>query len=598
MRCLERDPRARPAAAFQIAAALPGGDPLAAAIAAGETPSPELVAASGMREGVRPAIALLIVAIVVIGTIASMAMNPRTMLTLRVPLNKPPEVLIERATEFIKKAGFTAPAADRAYGFDYDFDVYKHLSDADPAGNRSTQLGAVNPLIFWYRQSHRPLEHLMPLQGEFGFVTPTDPPMQFSEDIVVWLDTQGRLRGFEAIPPQEESPGDLPKPANWTALLSAAEFDPSLFKQAEPRRTPLYYADSRIAWDGSLPDSPQIPIRVEAAAYHGRPVNFEVIAPWTQAERTVAEALTTNMKIVYGALVFALATLIVGGLFFARANLRAGRGDRRGAIHLAAFFIITHLIGWALTEHHVPTFWEVYLFMVALGFALSMSTLVWILYIALEPYIRRRMPHVLVSWTRVLSGQSRDPLVGRDVLIGCAAAVVLNCLRQVSTFLPPLFGHPEPLPGLFASLNAVDHPLSLLVSGMPQWSIGDAIGGLFLVFLFRSLIRISWLAGAVLVLFVSIPAALASPIVFRIAFPIALATAGMEFFVITRFGLLTTLVTLYINNIFLSFPMTFRTSAWYASRGLEGLFVVFVFTAYGFWISKGSRSLIPATIED
>src|SRR5262249_33504509 len=39
-RCLEPDPRMRPATALAIAAALPGGDPLAAALARGETPAP------------------------------------------------------------------------------------------------------------------------------------------------------------------------------------------------------------------------------------------------------------------------------------------------------------------------------------------------------------------------------------------------------------------------------------------------------------------------------------------------------------------------------------------------------------------------------
>src|SRR5687768_17960836 len=45
-RCLEKDPAKRPASALQVAAALPGGDPIAAALAAGETPSPEMVAAA------------------------------------------------------------------------------------------------------------------------------------------------------------------------------------------------------------------------------------------------------------------------------------------------------------------------------------------------------------------------------------------------------------------------------------------------------------------------------------------------------------------------------------------------------------------------
>ena len=46
LQCLEKDPRSRPRTVLQIAAALPGGDPLAATIAAGETPSPEMVAAA------------------------------------------------------------------------------------------------------------------------------------------------------------------------------------------------------------------------------------------------------------------------------------------------------------------------------------------------------------------------------------------------------------------------------------------------------------------------------------------------------------------------------------------------------------------------
>src|SRR2546430_4340613 len=54
LRCLETEPGARPATVLAVAAALPGGDPLAAALAAGETPSPQLVAASGETAGLRP----------------------------------------------------------------------------------------------------------------------------------------------------------------------------------------------------------------------------------------------------------------------------------------------------------------------------------------------------------------------------------------------------------------------------------------------------------------------------------------------------------------------------------------------------------------
>ena len=47
LRCLEPDPERRPGSALEVAAALPGSDPLAAALEAGDTPSPEMVAAAG-----------------------------------------------------------------------------------------------------------------------------------------------------------------------------------------------------------------------------------------------------------------------------------------------------------------------------------------------------------------------------------------------------------------------------------------------------------------------------------------------------------------------------------------------------------------------
>src|SRR5258708_7598551 len=56
-RCIEKDPSLRPSSALQVAAALPVGDPIAAALAAGETPSPEMVPAAPTEGALKPAIA-------------------------------------------------------------------------------------------------------------------------------------------------------------------------------------------------------------------------------------------------------------------------------------------------------------------------------------------------------------------------------------------------------------------------------------------------------------------------------------------------------------------------------------------------------------
>src|SRR6266403_1602479 len=93
LRCLELEPEKRPSSALQVAAALPGGDPLAAALAAGETPSPEMVAASGEKTGLRPAIAVACLAAVILGVILYVALGIRENgLALIHPENSP-EVL-------------------------------------------------------------------------------------------------------------------------------------------------------------------------------------------------------------------------------------------------------------------------------------------------------------------------------------------------------------------------------------------------------------------------------------------------------------------------------------------------------------------------
>src|SRR6185503_11627072 len=69
LHCLERDPELRPPSAYAVLGALPGGDPLAAALAAGETPSPELVANAGDRGTASP----LVVAACVVAGLAGIA---------------------------------------------------------------------------------------------------------------------------------------------------------------------------------------------------------------------------------------------------------------------------------------------------------------------------------------------------------------------------------------------------------------------------------------------------------------------------------------------------------------------------------------------
>ena len=67
LRCLEPDPARRPRSASELGASFLGTDPLAKAMAAGETPSPEVVAQAGGSGVLSPAVASLCLAAILVG---------------------------------------------------------------------------------------------------------------------------------------------------------------------------------------------------------------------------------------------------------------------------------------------------------------------------------------------------------------------------------------------------------------------------------------------------------------------------------------------------------------------------------------------------
>ena len=155
LRCLSRDPETRPGSALAVAAALPGGDPLAAALAAGETPSPEVVAAAGHTTAIAPAVGLSLLAAVILGVVALAAMNDRTALLAQIPLERPLDALEDRAREMVERFGYTARPADTARGvlFYNDYIRYVQATDRSPARWDRLASGDFPAIRFWYRTS-------------------------------------------------------------------------------------------------------------------------------------------------------------------------------------------------------------------------------------------------------------------------------------------------------------------------------------------------------------------------------------------------------------------------------------------------------------
>lgn len=422
-----------------------------------------------------------------------------------------------------------------------------------------------------------------------GSVWTNDPPLEASGMTLVRLNPRGRLTQLIVVPPQVEKSGEAAASPDWAPLFSAGGLDPSKWAPAQPTWTPPVYSDARAAWTGSLPERPDIPMRIEAAAYRGRPVYFELIGPWTRPERMQPYKPTAGERAGQVFAIVLLLSLLVGSAMLARRNLRLGRGDRRGASRLAAFVFAAWTVSWLLGAHHVPNFYEFGLFIMFLSATVLTTGFVWMLYIALEPYVRRRWPVTLVSWSRLLAGDFRDPLVGRDVLVGCLLCTVSVVIVRAGWFVPFWFGSPPPQPyaGPARQFLGARMIVSDISSSLPV-AIFAGLALLFVLFLLRVLLRKQWAAAGAFVLFFTIFSVLPSesPALFAVR---EVIVNGLIVFLLVRFGVLAVMAS-FVFGVFLgAFPLTTDASAWYAGIGFAGILVMAAMAFYGFYTSLGGR---------
>src|SRR5258708_3050419 len=314
-------------AALAVSGALPGGDPLAAALAAGETPSPEMVAAAGAREGIRPLFAVAWLAGILLALGVITMLHSRQMLTSKVNFEMPPDALAVQARKTIQQIGITGPVADRVWGFDYDGAAFRYLRDHAKRPLDWSVLANGQPALvyFSYRESPRPLEPRR--YDQPGVITADDPPPLVSGMAHITLDLTGRLRSLSAVPPQSDTsaaPQQQPDPA---PLFSAAALEFESFQPGTPQWTPLAATDTRAAWTGAFPGHPESPIRVEAAWWHSKPVYFQIIGPWTNPDRMPVNTGRRNSD--YAWLILTFGRMAFAALMAWR-NLRMRRGDRHG----------------------------------------------------------------------------------------------------------------------------------------------------------------------------------------------------------------------------------------------------------------------------
>ncbi len=250
----------------------------------------------------------------------------------------------------------------------------------------------------------------------------------------------------------------------------------------------------------------------------------------------------------------------VGGSLAYR-NISLGRGDRRGAFRLAFALVTLATFAWALRAHHVadPAA-EIATFARGAGLALLVACLVWVFYLALEPYVRRLRPWTLVSWTRLLSGGVRAAVVGRDVLVGLALGTGLSMLNLALRSLP------ERAPDLLG----VDALLStrVMLSYVLARLVNATLAGLALLLLFRILrlvTRRDWIAAFLVVAFL-VSGELAESIQLKVnlwlILPLVAIAWGAFVVLLLRFGALAAITGLWTADMLLGPAVIYAPGSW------------------------------------
>ncbi|HEX2122832.1 MAG TPA: serine/threonine-protein kinase [Thermoanaerobaculia bacterium] len=576
LRCLANDPAQRPRSGREVIESLPGGDPLAAALAAGETPSPRIVAAAGTEGSLSRRAAWTMLASIAVLFALFFVVRRRLEIANYVPLDRSPEVLRQTARDLLRALDIPAGAAPIA--------EFHPLADYNAWLRQRGTWSALRhgPPPFVYHLEYG----LSPQESRLATLTTTA-----AGRTTLSLDPRGRLVYLLAPPAGEVKP----KAADWKPLLDAAGLDASSLRAVAPRDAPPAPLDARAAWTGTYPGD-ATPIRVEAAAWQGRPVFFRVTGAWEEANDPL-KGIPFRIRAADRYLTLLIVVVIVAALLLAWRSLRLRRGDRQGALRFAITYFAIQATASLLASHYprellllINELW------ITLGSAAMGAAIVYILYVALEPYARRKWPEHLIAWTRLLSGRLQDPLVGRDVLIGILAGLAYTVLWGSASILASWFSEMDPQPFIAAmrSMNGIRHALALTLFAAILGIQFASVTILILVMSTIVLRRRALAAGAFFVInlaYFLLATGGQLPLV-----PAHAAVAALLAFIALRYGLLAYAV---LQMTFLAIHYGTATSpSWLLMISAIPFAIVAALALWAFRTSLGGQSLFSAALLD
>jgi hypothetical protein len=639
-RCLEREPHERPISANAVAASLPGGDPLAAALAAGETPSPELVAAAGESGLLSLRAASIYLGIVLVG------------LALLVPLKgaKSPahglrdsaEVFAGEARKVLAELGH-GPAENAPR-----YETYQFVLSEDEATEKR------EILEFWYRCSPNRIFRQVAPDDFFNLrslVTPTNPPPVTEGMASLLFNREQALRELYVVPPLERENAqrlsdiadekllthelseirDIFDKAGLTltergalTLLSAADAGhrESVVRPPFPVDEFFVFPPDDVQFQQTEEDNARPSIaRVELGRAEGQVVYFKAVqpaitrpslSPWRtapppplswpdfwdswksyreeqskpQSERdktAAAEYYKQAQGILIGIIKGWLDNLAwtISLLFLPLTMVLAWRNTVLGrSDRRTAWRVAVFIFCVVLLGDRLNCGLTLEMFRSSLQLSAGVAFQLGIYYLALEPIIRKFWPGILTVWSRAMTGRWHDPSLGQSLLIGAMAGTLLQVLYGI------LVGSSMEFHGLALSGNmgilAVVMQLIRFVSG---WGLYVT----FVLVLCRMAARRNWpaavLAAAALIGFWHFKV-LSEPQAFTIVVIVYYATL-MSFLI--RFGFVATLSFLFCHHLLAWMPFTNDLQGPDLAPTILAVVIVLLIAGYGYYTSVGGR---------
>jgi serine/threonine-protein kinase len=226
----------------------------------------------------------------------------------------------------------------------------------------------------------------------------------------------------------------------------------------------------------------------------------------------------------------------------------------------------------------------------------------------MEPYVRRIWPRLLVAWVRLMSGRWRDPLVGREVLVGLSLGMVIYLGSSATDGIAQWLG--------LANFAPIPHNYALVgVSGLAlqlyALCITMVAGPLLVMFelvlllVFRMLTGRTWLALLIVVALLTVGSrtwyfgvqyAGATPIPTTVIW--ALVHAVVIAVCLLRFGLVCAISAHVGSNLVGWMIGTLDLRDWYADPMLVVLAVLGALVAYGVWVALEGRPILKDMLAE